>query len=443
MLRERVIQLDRMVGRARVLENTGRFDALRSQADRIEVEADGVAYPPLQAEVLHILGSARERVGDYDGARGLYTEALWSAIAIEADVLVAQTAIDLVWLEGVDATDDAAAQQWQRYAEAAIARLGGSADEQARLANALGAMHEAAGRHAEAHEQFQLALVGFETTQRELAGYEGVGNALPDVATALQNIGITLSGAGRDAEARAPLERALAVYEQLEGPDHPDAASTRDALGGVLLRLGELDAARVALEHALRSRLGALPPDHPDIARSHNNLGSLFEATGELALAEEHFRKAIAIFERTLGPDHAMVGATLVNLGSVLARAGRGDEARETLQRAIAMLEVSLPPEHPYVAWATLALGRTELARGEPALARAWLERSHLACERTALEPALCGAAALYLGLARERTGDLESRVRGLIEHAKTELDRAGKPGEPEREQAEAWLAQH
>jgi eukaryotic-like serine/threonine-protein kinase len=442
-LRERVVQIERMIGRARVLENTGRFDALRLQADRIEAEVEGVAWPPVQASVLHTLGSARERVGDYDSARERFTEALWSAVAIGDDRLAAQTAIELVWLEGVDATDDAAAQNWQRHAEAAITRLGGSLDERARLANALGAMHEAAGRHAEAHEQFQIALAGFEATDRELAGYEGVGSALPDVATALQNIGITLSGAGRDADARAPLERALAVCEQLDGPDHPDAASTRDALGGVLLRLGEYAAAREALEHALRSRQGALPPDHPDIARSHNNLGSLFEATGELALAEEHYRRALKIFEGTLGPEHAMVGATLVNLGSVLAREGRKDEARETLQRAVAMLEAALPLEHPYVAWATLVLGRTELGRGEPALARAWLERSHLSCERAALEPALCGAAAFYLALARERTGDSADRVRPLVQHAAKELERSGKPGEPELKEAKAWLAKH
>ncbi len=442
-LRARVAQVERMIGRARVLENTGRFDALRLQAERVQEEAATIEHPPLSAEALQLLGSARERIGDYDSARELLGEAMFSAQALGLDALAAEAAIDLVWLEGVDAADDAAARQWERHATAAITRLGGSTDERARLANALGAMHAAAGRSAAAREQFAIALAGFEATDRELAGYEGIGSAMPDVATALQNIGIALSGEGRHAEARAPLERALAIHERLEGADHPDVASTRDALGGVLLRIGELAPARAALEHALRARRGALPADHPDIARSHNNLGSLFEATGELELAEQHYREAVAIFERALGPDHAIVGATLVNLGAVLERRGRTQEAREILVRAMALLEASLPPEHPYVAWAVIALGKTELERGEPALARALLERGELACKGAALEPALCGSTALWLAMARERLGEPIDRVRPLVERAVHELDLAGAPGKEVLLEAKAWLALH
>ncbi len=440
-LRERVDAIDRALQRAHVLENAGRYTTAVETAEAALRQAAELTDPALQARAEYTMGSALEQVGEIERARDHLREALWRGSAVGDDVLVADAGTELVWIDGLDAPDLERALEWSSHVGAALARRPDVA-RQARLANALGAMYSGAGQPREAAEQFARALALFE--QSALHDAEAQPQAQPtaespDVATAQMNLGITVAELGRLAEGRELLERAQAMYAEIEGPDHPDVANVMDALGGVALRMGDYDAAREQFVEALRRRERALPPGHVAIARSHNSLGSLHEAAGDDVEAEQAYRRALAIFVATLGEEHPFVGATLANLGSTMCRAGRWAEAQDHAQRGLAQLQRALPPEHPWIAQAQLTLVRTALGRG--ALDEAARERDAIvaSCAPTEIDPALCAVL--------ESTGAAIARGRGEAnadarqQRARAGLRALGLQASRDVTELERWLA--
>jgi tetratricopeptide (TPR) repeat protein/predicted Ser/Thr protein kinase len=423
--RERAIEIRRRVTRAIALEGAGRFDEAVDAAKAVLADARELDHPPLVSEARYAYGSALERAGDYATAREELREALWQALAAGDDNVVARAGIDLVWLEGLADPHPELADQWSRHAAAALARSPDPSLE-AQLANAVGAVHSAAGRTSEALTEFERALATFEMLAR--------GGQDPNVATALQNTGITLSEEGRLDEAHDRLTRALAMFEISEGPSHPDVGDVLDALGGVVLRQGNFETARRQFERALVIRRGALGSEHPTVARSHNSLGSLYEAQGEWDAAQAAYRDAVAIFEGALG-EHALVGATLANLGSALERGDRADEAAQVLERAIDMLGRTAPADHPWIAHAQASLGRAELRRGRFEIAKAVFDRARAQCGS---DLGLCGAIDVGLARVAAHTGE---DPRSLVTSARAALVQAGPSATRELAELDAFAS--
>ena len=67
-------------------------------------------------------------------------------------------------------------------------------------------------------------------------------------------LGVHLHVVGQYAEARPYYERALAIYEQVLGPEHPDTATSLNNLGFLLQAQGDLGGARPYYERALAIR---------------------------------------------------------------------------------------------------------------------------------------------------------------------------------------------
>lgn len=92
----------------------------------------------------------------------------------------------------------------------------------------------------------------------------------PDLAVTrgrlLGQLGIYLRASEQFRAALNVLERALAIDEAANGPDHPDVAITLTHLGTVQGLMGELTAARATLERALAIKEAAYGPDHPQVA---------------------------------------------------------------------------------------------------------------------------------------------------------------------------------
>jgi tetratricopeptide (TPR) repeat protein len=105
-------------------------------------------------------------------------------------------------------------------------------------------------------------------------------------------------------QARRLLERALALDEARQGPDHPTTTLSLNNLANVLRAQGDLDGARRLSERALAIREARLGPDHPTTATSLNNLALVLRARGDLDGARRLFERALAIYEVRLGPDH-------------------------------------------------------------------------------------------------------------------------------------------
>jgi len=109
----------------------------------------------------------------------------------------------------------------------------------------------------------------------------------------------------------------------------PRVARVHDMLGNVLLSGGREDEARASYERAI-----ALDPAFP---AARTNLGNILYMRGDVAGAREQWRLALAA-DSTFANAHADVGIAL-------AHEGRDDEAERALMRALA-----LNPRQPYAA---------------------------------------------------------------------------------------------
>jgi tetratricopeptide (TPR) repeat protein len=186
-------------------------------------------------------------------------------------------------------------------------------------------------------------------SERALAIREQVlGPEHPDTALSLNNLAGLLRAQGDYAAARPLSERALAIWEQVLGPDHPHTATSLNNLAGLLRAQGDYAAARPLSERALAIWEQVLGPDHPLTATSLNNLALLLRAQGDYAAARPLFERALAIYEQVLGPEHPLTALSLNNLAGLLRDQGDYAAARPLYERALAITEQVLGPEHPH-----------------------------------------------------------------------------------------------
>jgi tetratricopeptide (TPR) repeat protein len=198
----------------------------------------------------------------------------------------------------------------------------------------------------------------------------------PDDGTVLNNLALSLDGAGDYAAAEPLFRRALAIREKALGPDHPDVATSLDNLAQLLEERGDYAGAEPLYRRALAIDEKALGPDHPDVATRLNDLAMLVQAKGDYAGAEPLYRRALAIFEKALGPDHHLVATDLNNLASLLYAKGDYSGPEPLLRRALAIDEKVLGPDHPEVATdlnnlAELFRAKGNYAEAEPLFRRA------------------------------------------------------------------------
>jgi tetratricopeptide (TPR) repeat protein/transcriptional regulator with XRE-family HTH domain len=226
-------------------------------------------------------------------------------------------------------------------------------------------------RSARAHLERALDL------QQEVAGADH-----PDTAKRLNDLARVLVAQGNAAAARSCLERALATIERDLGPDHPHTATTLDDLAHALHAQGDPVAARPLSERALRIRERELGSDHPDTASSLDNLAQLLHARGELAPARAHLERALAIVEGKLGAEHPRTATVLHRLAAVLHDQGEPVDALRVLERAVRVRERVLGREHPETAWSLRLLATLRRDRGELEAARHLSERALVTLDR-------------------------------------------------------------
>ena len=187
-----------------------------------------------------------------------------------------------------------------------------------RVANTLDKL----GRHADA-----LAMY-----DRSLAITGDVASGV--VATLYDNSGSALMMLGKLPEAEARIRRALALHEQLQGPDHPEVATTLVNLANVLDREGK-DSLELR-QRALRIFEAKLPPDHPLTAVTLSTIGYHFVVAKQPAVALTYLQRAAAIQAKKLGTQHPDYAYTLALIGSAQLDAHHPAEAVVTLEQALA-----------------------------------------------------------------------------------------------------------
>ena len=123
--------------------------------------------------------------------------------------------------------------------------------------------------------------------------------------------------------------------------------------------------ARPLYERALAIRENVLGPEHPQTAASLSNLAGLLRDDGRADEAELLFRRVLAIYEKTLGLGHSQTQRCASHYARLLLATGRASDALDLAQAALATHKASFGPNHTWTkdsarvtADALAALGR-------------------------------------------------------------------------------------
>ena len=299
--------------------DAGRIADGIARASDLAADAQGVAYPPLHAEIALRRGQLLDRNGDVAPAEAALREAFFIATGARLDLVAAEAAIDLVYDLGVRQARGDAGLEWARHAQAAVRRL----------------------------------EPGPERDYLE--------------AKRLDREGLVRTSMGDLAEGRVLQEQALARMRGAMGPDHLHTAAIRINLGATLSDLGDYPAALDHLQAAAAVFTRELGPDHLHLAAIHNNLGTLFDAQGDPRSAITHHRRALAIKERALGLQNPALAASHNNLGASLLDQGELSEAEHHLESALAIKAAAHGPASPHSVETLGLLADLHRRRGDPA----------------------------------------------------------------------------
>ena len=394
---------------ARAALAVGRYEDGLSRVEPLVKRATETRYGPLEAEarylrarLLDVLGRDREAEVDYHAAAG-------AAISSHHDEIVASAWVDLFGILAFDVRRTGEATRVLEYARAALRRRGANPELLARLAVRICTRGNALADAPQIEADCRHAIDQVE----RFAPHD------PELlAASLQGLAGALRYQGKLADARASVDRAIAVLSDTLGKDHPSALRARRALVLVHQEGGALSEAEAESRSIVESSERNLPPEHPVRLMALFDLGRVLTIRGDHAAALplferalegerrnrgedaeqaatcleamgraehmlgrkkealDHYRRSLAIREKILGADHVVVASTLVLIGIVRQDEGAHEEAISLLGRALEIREKALGPEHPLVATTLDTLGRVYGAIGRLDAAEPLVERS-------------------------------------------------------------------
>jgi tetratricopeptide (TPR) repeat protein/tRNA A-37 threonylcarbamoyl transferase component Bud32 len=455
----------------RVQHAAGHYPQALRLAEETLAATEAVAYPPVRAEALHLLGLAlRDGATAANVARAEQTllEALDVAESHRNDELVNEIWLDLVRLAKRHHQDLTLAQQWARRALATSNRISDGGQQRSLALGHLGSLHYREGKYALAEREQREALALAEQSHASRLAlsdrWQALANALeaqerssetrdayeraldlrqtdlgdrhPHVARLSYDFGTFLRNAGELARARALLTQALQIWTEVYGPRSIDGADAHLALVLVELDAGELDRAEA---HAWQAHdiLGVVAADSPARGRAEVRLGLV-------AFRQQRFRDALAAFERGLsiqrqtGASPQSIGRTLNSIAESLVELGRLDEALAAAGEA----ERALAGDKPlFRAMAHKVRGLALLGKGNARGAVQELEEARMLLESQ--EGDLLELADVQWALARalHAAGDAgDGRARALAERARQIYRDRGRAGTAPSEDITRWL---
>ncbi len=229
------------LGRARMLELSGRYTDAEALASSALDEAQAISDPSLVAAAHVRLGSIAARRGRYEQARTQLLSGIQGAEAIRDDALAVDGWIRLLWVCGVE-LQDGQGDIWADFARAALQRLGNDPMRHAQFEHNLGGVAYRDRRLGDALSHYQRAL---DTQQQLLSAND------PRIARTLNHIANVLLEMDQPEPALRHAQRSLTIREQVLGDEHPLVAASLNNIASAHLDRGALRSAEDAITRAL------------------------------------------------------------------------------------------------------------------------------------------------------------------------------------------------
>ncbi len=182
--------------------------------------------------------------------------------------------------------------------------------------------------------------------------------------------------AGKYAEARQSIEKALESDKKEFGAESLTVVTDSNQRGRILAELGEYEEAIRMSEQILAVRGRSAEPDHYRFGITLFQLGNDYGWLEDYPKSIEYYRQALTIFRSVLGDASPPVAAALMNLGEDYKLLGDNAKALEYYRTALDIQKKSAKPEDYNTASVLVNIGavyteQKDYAKAEPDLLRA------------------------------------------------------------------------
>ena len=169
----------------------------------------------------------------------------------------------------------------------------------------------------------------------------------PGTLTVRNNLAIAYKSVGRFGEAIELYEKVLGERERVLGADHPDTLSVRNNLAVAYDSVGRFGEAIELFEQVLADRVRVLGADHPDTLSVRNNLAVTYDSVGRFGEAIELYEQVLDERKRLLGADHPDTLTGRNNLASAYYSVGSFGEAIDAWEELLPDCQRVLGADHP------------------------------------------------------------------------------------------------
>ena len=311
---------------------------LRDVLDRGAATIDGrlERQPSVRASLFATMGHVYESLGLYKESIALAEKAV--AAGAGADSLdIADAAVTLGRSRQNVGDFDGARQAFENALAIRTRLLGPNHLDVATVLNSLGGLHSQLEQYDASLDAHTRALA----IQRTLRGDDGI-----ETTNSLRGMAIVYARR-KELERALGLDRqVLTIYRKTYGDRHAHVGSGLHAVSIDLLDLHRIEEARTVAEEGLLVRTQALGADHPQVAFSHHTLGDIYAASNRFSDALAAYREALRIRETALGVDSPRTGDVVRAIGRLMLREGDAAGARPLLERALRIYEKGYGPRH-------------------------------------------------------------------------------------------------
>jgi tetratricopeptide (TPR) repeat protein len=431
-VRARLEELQGRLAQVRALFIAGHTARGLEQARSLVEAAEATGVRPLMGEAWLMLARLQSNTSDAAGTVESAHRAARAFLASGQTLGVLHAWMELITALRLQGQHSAREQEvWIQYVDEGLQAVGNPPGLRAEFERRLAYIRTVQGRYARGLEHARKAVA----LQEQLRGPESVelANALIEQLRA----GAVVS---EYEEAVAAGQRALAYWKATVGLEHPSTLRVMNLMGVVQAKTGHLADGAATYEQLL-SIIRRMPDaGHPELVSALNNLAVIYVEQERYAEGEPLLEQALAVLDEHQARESLHGIICLQTLAESKYLRGEYAESLKLARQSLALAEKSVSPRHLALAVVLTTVGDAELKVGSAARAREVLERAVKLLETETGQPKEAGHARFSLARALQATGAERPRMLELLTRARTDLEEAGASAGRLRVEWDRWV---